>query len=823
MTESAILTGIVLLILFAFIDFYYGIRSFRQPEEIGLYLGLAGMFAGIITLSYTFSILTPAYRCMSVMSSVYFICIDWLLVTLLHFVYRITGSHKLKSTITIRSAICVVAAIDTLILVTNIFTEIAVSYQRRGYGIASYVYEMKPPYYAHLAFTYCLVVLILTILVIKCARTPRQYMNQYALIILAIVLIVVINAVFLFLDGNIIVTKVDLSIAGYSLGLYLLYWAAFEYRHKDMLKSLSMTIFENIDQGIVLFDHNQKLIMRNKRAEQLLKDVQFSESMHQESFMDECRVPENVRENTDHFSIQCETSEKQSQPLRCDYRLLRDEQGEPIGNLYVFTDSSSHIDLLTGFQHWEVHRRFIAENPYSFTHPTTVVVFDISGLGEINQTFGREVGNQQIRNLSRLMMKTLPTDTHFVRGYEAHLVAICQGHPESEIAEYVRAIVSAGSGTILYGMSSTVDFSQTALRDFEESETSDLLKTIDAASRALQVKKLLSKKSPHSHTLTSLVRALQESDSETEEHVQRTQKTGIALGQRIGLTDSQLADLRLLCLLHDVGKIGIPLEILNKPGKLSDAEWKVLKTHPEKGYQIAMSSSDLNPIARMILYHHERWDGKGYPEGLAGNSIPLLSRVISIVDSYDAMVNDRAYRKALTPEQAQDEIRRNAGTQFDPALAAAFLEMLEENPEIALGERTGNNDVRLFTDSAIAPDYDGKTYPIPYSRYRLNIDDVIIEIDEFFEELTGYSAKDVIGRMSQYDLVPQEDRAYYMAQVSKQFSLHNVAYLTHELLRKDGTRIWVICYGKRYYDSAEKSYRSEILIFKSRAPELPKE
>ena len=194
------------------------------------------------------------------------------------------------------------------------------------------------------------------------------------------------------------------------------------------------------------------------------------------------------------------------------------------------------------------------------------------------------------------------------------------------------------------------------------------------------MKKLLSSKSVHSQTLTSLVRALQESDSDTEAHVRRTQKMGVELGRRVGLSDEQIADLRLLCLLHDIGKIGIPLEILNKPGKLTEEEFAVLRTHVEKGYQIAMSSDELKSIARMILCHHERWDGKGYPEGLSGNSIPVLSRVIAIVDAYDAMVNNRSYRKGLDPETAQEEMRRGAGVQFDPYLTGEFLSMLEENP-----------------------------------------------------------------------------------------------------------------------------------------------
>ena len=288
---------------------------------------------------------------------------------------------------------------------------------------------------------------------------------------------------------------------------------------------------------------------------------------------------------------------------------------------------------------------------------------------------------------------------------------------------------------------------------------------------------------------------------------------GEALGMRIGLSDAQLTDLKLLCLLHDIGKIGIPLEILNKPGKLTEAEWVVLRSHTEKGYQIAMTSDELRDIAPMILYHHERWDGKGYPERLAGQNIPVLSRVISVVDAYDAMVNNRAYRKGLTPEKAQEEIRSNAGTQFDPYLAEEFLLMLEENPGIALGESIGGEEVRSFIQTAMQTTESGSTYPITCSRYLLDLDDTIIEVDGVFEQITGFAEEHVVGRMTQYDLVPEADRPFYMLQVNNQFSKGSFAYLRHNLQCRDGSIIRVVCYGKRFFDPVEKAFRSEILIF----------
>ncbi len=178
------------------------------------------------------------------------------------------------------------------------------------------------------------------------------------------------------------------------------------------------------------------------------------------------------------------------------------------------------------------------------------------------------------------------------------------------------------------------------------------------------------------------------------------------------------------------------------------------------------------------------------------------------------MVNDRSYRKALKPEIAQEEIRKNAGTQFDPLLAAEFLNLLEGNSEIALGEKVGAEVERKSgLLSEIDAEGTGVTVPIAYSRYMLNLNETIIEVDDRFEEITGYTRDDVVGKLSQYELIPVEDRAHYTLQVTKQFKQGDMAYLRHEIRRKDGEIIQVACYGRRYYDSAIKAFRNEIIIF----------
>ena len=440
----------------------------------------------------------------------------------------------------------------------------------------------------------------------------------------------------------------------------------------------------------------------------------------------------------------------------------------------------------------------------------TVAVFDIIGLQEVNRESGRSEGDHRIRALVQAVYHNMPKDCAVYRGYDAEIIVVCRDKAERDVIAQVKETARACKSQVFFGIASTAG---APTGDDRARKIGTVLQALEEAQYDLNVKKMLSAQSGRSQALTSLVRALEEVDQDTEEHVERTRNMGIALGRRLGLTDAQLTTLELMCLLHDIGKIAIPLEILNKPGKLTDAEWAVLRSHAEKGYQIALASKELRPIAEYIRYHHERWDGKGYPAKLAGEDIPVLSRIISIVDAYDAMVNDRCYRKAMPSEYAIKEIMDNAGTQFDPTMASAFLGLLSENPELALGKKTGAGDVRVFekTDARLAGG--GNTQPVVYCEYKLDIDEKIIEAGASFEAVTGYSPDEAVGKMSQFDLIPPEDLDDYMLQVGNQFSKSNTAYLRHRVRRRDGSVIHVVCHGERHFDSATRSFRSTIQIY----------
>lgn len=164
----------------------------------------------------------------------------------------------------------------------------------------------------------------------------------------------------------------------------------------------------------------------------------------------------------------------------------------------------------------------------------------------------------------------------------------------------------------------------------------------------------------------------------TKGHSDRVANLSFLLAGQMGLSRRQRYHVHVAGHLHDIGKIGVPDALLAKSGGLSAAEYARIKEHPVIGHNILAGSKVLEPIARTVLHHHERWDGKGYPDGLRGGFIPLESRIIALADAFDAMTSTRAYRRALTRGQALLEIRRGCGTQFDPAVVAAFMSLAPE-------------------------------------------------------------------------------------------------------------------------------------------------
>jgi putative two-component system response regulator len=179
--------------------------------------------------------------------------------------------------------------------------------------------------------------------------------------------------------------------------------------------------------------------------------------------------------------------------------------------------------------------------------------------------------------------------------------------------------------------------------------------------------------------LKALMRALDAKDPYTYGHSQRVVKLAMLMADKLNLENGQRYTLQLAASLHDIGKIGMPDSILKKADSLEDMEMNKAKDHPVIGSEILGEIEELSEVASVVRHHHERYDGKGYPDGLRGDAIPLFSRILFILDAYEALASDRVYRKGMGQQQALEEIKKNAGTQFDPAMVNIFIEVMSQN------------------------------------------------------------------------------------------------------------------------------------------------
>ncbi|HBG04212.1 MAG TPA: two-component system response regulator [Geobacter sp.] len=190
----------------------------------------------------------------------------------------------------------------------------------------------------------------------------------------------------------------------------------------------------------------------------------------------------------------------------------------------------------------------------------------------------------------------------------------------------------------------------------------------------------------YEHTLAALIRALDAREKEVGSHSERVMAYARLLAEKAGVDEGGRSILAKGALLHDIGKIGVSDNILLKPGKLDEAEWEIMRQHPAVGYEILTGIRYFSGAADLVLSHHERYDGAGYPNGLSGEAIPISARIFALVDTLDAMTSDRPYRKALTFQAVLDEVVRCSGKQFDPKLVEVFLSIPKQSWEAAAGK-----------------------------------------------------------------------------------------------------------------------------------------
>ncbi len=338
-------------------------------------------------------------------------------------------------------------------------------------------------------------------------------------------------------------------------------------------------------------------------------------------------------------------------------------------------EMSTH-DFPTGLYNrnfFEAELKRIQETP---REDIGIVVCDIDGLKLVNDTLGHSEGDNYLKTVSKLLLDIFPENSVVSRIGGDEFAVICQGLSTSDVLELKNKITE--SIECINGEGRLVPISLSVGYSLMSKKHQSLDEVFKEADDFMYREKLHHRQSVRSNYIDLLNKMLEARDYITEGHGERMRDYCVKLAQKRGLPGECIKDMKLFAQFHDIGKIGVADRILFKPGPLDEEEWIEMKRHAEIGYRIAESSPDLRHISEWIFKHHEWWDGSGYPFGAKGVDIPIQCRILCIVDAYDAMTNDRPYRKALDFDTAVRELKISAGMQFDPELLEDFIEILKD-------------------------------------------------------------------------------------------------------------------------------------------------
>ena len=332
----------------------------------------------------------------------------------------------------------------------------------------------------------------------------------------------------------------------------------------------------------------------------------------------------------------------------------------------------SYVDYLTGLN----NRSYFEEVVHQFASckkDVGVVMADANGLKLINGAYSHLMGDQILKEIANLLVEIYRDGTVFRWGGDEFLV-ILEHTSDEELKMNEQTFTLRSKEKFINSVQLSASVGSYVAKTCDE----DIYHMINQAEKKMYDHKIFESLSIKRTIIDSLLNTLYNSFNFEKQHSQNVMKYAVMIGEALKFDDEKITKLKLAAQLHDIGKIGIPDYILSKNEPLTDEEFYEIKLHPEKGYRILSAYPDLSEYANYVFYHHERYDGTGYPRGMSGEDIPLFSRVISVADAYDAMTEERVYKKSRTKEEALNEILKFRGTQFDPRIADIFVKIMSQ-------------------------------------------------------------------------------------------------------------------------------------------------
>lgn len=330
----------------------------------------------------------------------------------------------------------------------------------------------------------------------------------------------------------------------------------------------------------------------------------------------------------------------------------------------------SYHDYLTGLHNRRFYEEELERLDIPINLPITLIMADVNGLKLINDSFGHVMGDELLKKAARLITEASPEGSIIARlGGDEFIVIL----PQTDIFQAVEIINDLKSKTSDEKIDA-FDISISFGYETKDMEDQDIQEIYKRAEDDMYRHKLYESASIKNKTIELIMNTLYEKSSREMLHSRRVSELCKSIAVEMNLNKDAINQIGAAGLMHDIGKMGIDEKILNKQGQLNFEEWQEIQRHPEIGYRILSSSSEFSELAKYVFEHHERWDGKGYPNKLAGQKISIQARIIGVADAYDAMTCDRTYRKGLSDPEAIAELKRYSGIQFDPEVTRIFIE-----------------------------------------------------------------------------------------------------------------------------------------------------
>lgn len=417
-----------------------------------------------------------------------------------------------------------------------------------------------------------------------------------------------------------------------------------------------------------------------------LKTIQDMRYPEDDEFVDKALI-ELIKNNTPYdITFRINTPSNKLKYIHSRARITKDEKGNPLKAVGVFQDIteikekelqleySAYNDFLTGVH----NRRYYEEELLMMDRPSnlplTIIMADINGLKLINDAFGHTSGDDLLVAAANIL-KSESRDTDIVARIGGdEFVLVMPKTSEKEAEKIIDEINKKSKNIHIQSIELSISFGYKTKHN-ESEDVQDIYRT---AEDLMYREKLLEIPSMRSSAIEAILTTLYEKDKNSEVHSRSVASYSERIAMLYGMDRQNIQEVKTAGILHDIGKIITPLNILQKDGKLTKEEYEVIKNHPEIGFRILNSTFDMRNISHIILNHHERWDGTGYPRRVRGEDIPLKSRIISIADAFDAMTSERSYREIISNEEAVKELVAHAGTQFDPELVELVKNNLAE-------------------------------------------------------------------------------------------------------------------------------------------------